>query len=261
MQERHTNRKQYFEEQEYTTGKYVIPFISSCFPVNSDINVLEIGCGEGGNIKPFLDMGCKVTGIDISENKIALAKQFYEKQPDSHLLTLIAKDIYNIDDSYKNKFDLIIMRDVLEHIHNHNRFMNLLKTLIKPEGKIFIGFPAWQNPFGGHQQMCESKILSNMPYFHLFPKPVYKFILRLFGETKGKIDGLIEIRNTRITIEKFEKLSKKEAFNILKKILYFISPNYEIKFNIKHKKLNKILASIPVIRNYFTTTCFYLISE
>ncbi|NOX67348.1 MAG: class I SAM-dependent methyltransferase, partial [Chlorobi bacterium] len=70
MQERHINRNKYFDEQVYTTEKYVIPFISKVLPVNSNLSVLEIGCGEGGNLKPFLDIGCKTTGVDLSEKKI-----------------------------------------------------------------------------------------------------------------------------------------------------------------------------------------------
>lgn len=90
MQERHSNRERYFNEQSITTEKYVIPYINTVFPVNPAMTVAEIGCGEAGNLKPFLDMGCKVFGIDIAPNKIENARQFYkesspegEYQPDS----------------------------------------------------------------------------------------------------------------------------------------------------------------------------------
>ena len=67
MQKRHSDRLLYFNEQIYTTRKYVIPFIEKHHDVTGDMSVLEIGCGEGGNLQPFLDLGCKVTGIDICE--------------------------------------------------------------------------------------------------------------------------------------------------------------------------------------------------
>ena len=57
MQERHTNRIQYFEEQVYTTEKYVIPFINKIKPMSADMQILEIGCGEAGNLLPFLQRG------------------------------------------------------------------------------------------------------------------------------------------------------------------------------------------------------------
>ena len=77
MQKRHADRQLYFNEQSITTQKYVIPFIEKHKPITADSHILEIGCGEGGNIKPFLDLGCKVTGIDINGGQIAIAKEIY----------------------------------------------------------------------------------------------------------------------------------------------------------------------------------------
>ena len=55
MHERHTNKSQYFEEQIYTTKKHVIPFIRKYKQIDKHTSVLEIGCGEGGNLKSFMD--------------------------------------------------------------------------------------------------------------------------------------------------------------------------------------------------------------
>ena len=74
MDDRHLNREKYFQEQSYTTEKYVIPFINKLLPITSNLTIAEVGCGEGGNLKPFLDIGCKVVGIDLAENKISNAK-------------------------------------------------------------------------------------------------------------------------------------------------------------------------------------------
>jgi len=74
MHERHTDKQLYFKEQVYTTEKHVIPFIRKAAPIEAGMTVLEIGCGEGGNLKPFLDLGCRVTGIDISQSKIESAR-------------------------------------------------------------------------------------------------------------------------------------------------------------------------------------------
>ena len=88
MHERQTNRAKYFQEQVYTTEKYVIPYIQQVKPVDASTKVLEIGCGEGGNLKPFLDMGCVVTGIDLSEYKIGNAHTFFENHPKNLSLLL-----------------------------------------------------------------------------------------------------------------------------------------------------------------------------
>ena len=50
MHDRHTDREKYFGEQAQTTRKHVIPFIETVKKVDEKLSVLEIGCGEGGNL-------------------------------------------------------------------------------------------------------------------------------------------------------------------------------------------------------------------
>ena len=258
MQKRHKNKQQYFEEQALTTKKFVVPYISKFIPISEKTNVLEIGCGEAGNLKPFLDLGCKATGIDIACGRIELARQFYEHYDKKENLELICEDIYKVKPT--KKYDIIIMRDVIEHIPNQEKFMGFVKQFLKPDGMFFLGFPPWQNPFGGHQQLCKNKILSKLPYYHLFPKNIYAFILKTFGENGNTIKGLIEIKETGISIERFERILKNENYRILNRTFFFINPNYETKFGLKPKKQIGLIASIPWIRNYFTTAMYYVIS-
>lgn len=259
MDDRHLNREKYFQEQSYTTEKYVISYISKLFPITSDLTVAEVGCGEGGNLKPFLDIGCKVVGIDIAEDKIENARKFFNNHPQKSNLTLIAEDIYKINPDEQFLFDLIIMRDTLEHIHYQDIFLEHLKKFVKPSGKIFLAFPPWRMPFGGHQQMCENSFLSKLPYLHLLPNALYAGLLKLFGESNAKIKGLLEVKETRISIARFKKILTKRNFRLESEIFYLINPNYEIKFKLKTRKLPGIL-NIPYIKDFFTTTYYCLIS-
>jgi SAM-dependent methyltransferase len=261
MQERHTQRDKYFEEQSYTTEKYVIPFINGIRKIAPGMKVLEIGCGEGGNLKPFLDEGCMVTGVDILESKIRNAKIFFESHPSIANLNLIIRDIYDCGEEFREFFDIIFMRDVLEHIHDQEKFMAMAKGFLKPDGLFFLGFPPWQNPFGGHQQMCTNRILCHVPYLHLLPGPVYPWILKSFNESKGLVRDLLEIRETRITIERFRKIVKRERYIVKRRNFYLINPNYEIKFGLKPRVLGNFFSGIPLIRNFYITTCYYILSR
>lgn len=259
MQERHKNKPLYFDEQAVTTLKFVVPFIADFMKPHSQATVLEIGCGEAGNLKPFLDLGCKCTGIDISRGRIELAKEFYKNHPNQQNLTLICKDIYKVNPD--KKYDVLIMRDVIEHIPDQKKFMGFVKSFLKSDGKFFLAFPPWQNPFGGHQQVCKSKILSVLPWFHLFPQSIYTFILKVFGESDATIKGLLEIKETGISIERFERILKHENYKTEKRVFYLFNPNYETKFGIKPRKQIKLITSIPRVRNFFTTAMYYLVSK
>jgi cyclopropane fatty-acyl-phospholipid synthase-like methyltransferase len=261
MQERHTNKKAYFEEQVFTTREFIIPFIEAFLPLNSSVKVLEIGCGEGGNLVPFLDKDCQVTGIDISESKISHAGEFLRDHKHADKLILLAKDIYDASGDLDHAYDLIFMRDVIEHIHDQDRFMGYIKNFLKPEGMFFLAFPPWYNPFGGHQQICRNKILSKLPYFHLFPAGIYKYILKAGGETQQKINDLLEIKDTGISIERFRRIAKKHGYETIKESLFLVNPNYKIKFGLNPRKQAALISGIPFIRNILTTSVYYLIRD
>jgi len=260
LQERHQNRQQYFKEQGITTKKYVIPFIEPFKPISSTTRVLEIGCGEGGNMAPFVELGCEVVGVDINEAKLKLAKEYFVPIKHNENLKLVFENIYNLTIEDIGRFDLIIMRDVIEHIPDQEIFLAYVKQFFKPNGMLFMGFPPWYMPFGGHQQVLHSKLLSKLPYFHILPKPIYRLILKSFGTTDTVIESRMDIKDTGITIERLDEILKKEQYKVKVKQLFLINPNYETKFGLKPRKQLSVFSAIPFIRNFITTCCYFLVT-
>lgn len=261
MQERHRNGEQYFKEQSITTKKYVIPYSEPEFKIDKKTTILEIGCGKGGNLLPFLELGCKCTGIDISKPDIGFAQENLIEYINNGQLELIAEDIYKVDLTSSGKFDFIFMKDVIEHIPNQEKFMSFLKNFMNENGTILFAFPPWYMPFGGHQQVCKGKISSKLPYYHALPSNIYKFILKILGEDEQTINGLLELKSTGISIERFEKILRKENYKIIKKTNYLFNPNYEVKFGLKPKTVLFPFNNLPFVRNFYTTCMYYLIGK
>ena len=76
---------------------------------------------------------------------------------------------------------------------------------------MFIAFPAWQMPFGGHQQIAHSKVVSHFPFLHLLPASLYKGVLKACGENDLTVRELLNIKQTRCPIEKFQSASMPPA--------------------------------------------------
>jgi SAM-dependent methyltransferase len=153
------------------------------------------------------------------------------------------------------------MRDVIEHIPDQEKFMAFAKNFLKPDGKFFLAFPPWQNPFGGHQQICRNRLLSKLPWFHLFPSGFYKLFLKWMGESEGTIIALLEIKDTGISIERFERILKRENYKTKKRVFWFINPNYQTKFRLKPRKQTRLISSVPWFRNFLTTAMYYVVSK
>ncbi|MFN5621523.1 MAG: class I SAM-dependent methyltransferase, partial [Flavobacteriales bacterium] len=166
--------------------------------------------------------------------------------------------IYNRSEA-DGTFDIIIMRDVIEHIHDQEKFMGFVKRFMAPGAAFFLAFPPWYNPFGGHQQICKSKLLSKLPYFHILPAFLYKGILKAFGESDKAIEDLLEIKQTGISLERFERILRKEGYTVSRKTFYFINPNYETKFGLKPRVQSRLITAIPFVRNFTVTAGYYVV--
>jgi SAM-dependent methyltransferase len=260
MQKRHKNPELYFEETVTSCRNHYIPFIAenSAIVSGPGCSVLDIGCGMGGVLYAFAERGCNVTGIDIHRPSVELARDFFSSRGMDG--TFVNSSVFEYDNLEK-RFDIVIMHDCIEHIAQKEELMLSISKWLKSDGILYIGFPAWQMPFGGHQQMSKNRFVANCPYIHLLPKALYRLVLKLFGHSDGNIRTFMEIRDTRISIEGFERLAKKTKFKTVFKQLYFINPNYQVKFGLRPRKLSPVIARLPYIRNFVTTTCYYLLSK
>lgn len=255
MQKRHTDRKRYFEEQAETSKKHYIPYLKTQLGYLPG-KVLEVGCGEGGNLLPFAQAGCEVAGVDITESRIGQAQAFFAARNQKGLF--IASDIFRLR-SLEGTFPLILIHDVIEHISHKTDFLAGLKKYLSPDGAVFVAFPAWQMPFGGHQQIARGKIVSHLPFIHLLPRPLYQGVLKACGEKENTIEELLSIRQTKCTIEMFRKRVREAGYQIVNEQFYLINPHYEIKFGFSPRRLSKAISVIPYIRNFFSTSCFYVL--
>lgn len=255
MQARHLDRRRYFMEEAATTEKYFIPYLSN-FVATRGVNVLEVGCGEGGNLLPFARRACHVTGVDMSELRIRQAQTYFKEE--NVAAEFACSDILNYDCRGRS-FDIIIMHDVVEHVPDKAALLSKLSCMLAPHGVVFVAFPPWQMPFGGHQQIARSRLLSRMPFIHLLPRFVYERVLRLFGEDNFTVRELMSIRQTRCTVETLGRIAARTGYTVADMRLWIVNPHYEAKFGLRPLVLPSPLRMLPYLRNFLSSSCFYVL--
>ena len=98
------------------------------------INILDIGCGGGLLCEPLKRLGASVTGIDASKNNIEVAK-LHAKEMDLDINYINASpENLNI----KNKFDVILNMEIVEHVENVDFFLNQSANFLKNSGIMFV---------------------------------------------------------------------------------------------------------------------------
>lgn len=94
--------------------------------------LLDIGCGTGWITSLWQKAGFAVTGLESSGVRANVARE-------THGLEIITKHIENYDP--QEKFDIVIMRHLLEHIEKPNLVIPRVRTFLKPGGVLLIVIP------------------------------------------------------------------------------------------------------------------------
>ena len=99
-----------------------------------NIKILDIGCGGGLLSEPLSRLGATVTGIDASDRNIKIAKMHLEKSKleINYYCTSPEKFVA------KEKFDVVLNMEIVEHVDNVDFFLLKSSELLKKNGLMFI---------------------------------------------------------------------------------------------------------------------------
>jgi 2-polyprenyl-6-hydroxyphenyl methylase/3-demethylubiquinone-9 3-methyltransferase len=120
---------------EYITDKIKQHFKIKDEEVNflKGLNILDIGCGGGLISEPMARLGGTITGIDASEKNIKVAKLHSEKN--KLKINYLNKSPEQLDK--KEKFDIILNLEIVEHVDNVGLYINSCYNLLKKDGLMF----------------------------------------------------------------------------------------------------------------------------
>ena len=98
------------------------------------INILDIGCGGGLLAEPMSRLGANVVGIDASNKNIKIAN-FHAKKNKLKIKYICASpETLKV----KQKFDVILNMEIVEHVDDVNFFIKKSSNLLKKNGIMFI---------------------------------------------------------------------------------------------------------------------------
>ncbi len=195
----------------------IISYLKNVFQKYNFNNALEIGCGIG-IISGFISKNIpKVTGIDISEENIKFAKATNKK------VTFYCSDF--LEFSVKDKFDLITLFDVLEHIPKE------IHT------DVFKNINEMSNP--------------NTIIIMTIPDPYYLSYIREHSPEK------LQVVDESIYLDEIIKILEENNLEVLRFEKYGIDYGDQYNFYLLHYKKNKYALTPPyLIDNNFLASYF-----
>ena len=112
-----------------------ISYIDERRPV-AGLRVADVGCGGGILCEALAAAGAHVTGIDMAEQSIAVARE-HAAAGDLEIDYLLC-DAQELADSQAGSFDIVTCLELLEHVPDPAATIAACRRLLKPGGDAFF---------------------------------------------------------------------------------------------------------------------------
>ena len=150
------------------------------------LRVLEIGCACGATLREIgaRSPSARLYGVELNEKAAGIAAPY---------ATILSMDVERLDPSQvAERFDYIVMGDVIEHLQNPWKAIENMRELLAPGGEVIASIPnvAHISTFYGLLSGCwtyEDMGILDRTHFRFFTK---KEIIKLFQEAQFDIQDM-----------------------------------------------------------------------
>jgi SAM-dependent methyltransferase len=126
----------------FVARRKILGKLLSTLSLPNQSDILEVGCGTGGNILFLKEFG-RVTCIESDSSAAALASE-------RKLAPVLSGSLPDEMPDFNQQFDLIVAFDVIEHIEHDDDSLKTLQGLLKPGGRIVLTVPAFSFLWSQH---------------------------------------------------------------------------------------------------------------
>jgi 2-polyprenyl-6-hydroxyphenyl methylase / 3-demethylubiquinone-9 3-methyltransferase len=98
--------------------------------------VLDVGCGGGLLCEALFQAGAKVTGVDLAEGMVEVARLHAAEQ--NLPIEYRVADAESLLATHAGQFDVVTCMEMLEHVPNPDITVATLAKLVRPGGSVFI---------------------------------------------------------------------------------------------------------------------------
>ena len=131
---------QYDEWYKENKGKFIdkveTDLAFKMLKIDKGMKILDIGCGTGNFSIKLAKMGCQVTGIDVSEVMLEIARaKASEEVLQIEFINMDATDLRFRD----SEFDIVVSMAAIEFISDVKRVVEGIFRVAKSGGQVLIG--------------------------------------------------------------------------------------------------------------------------
>src|SRR5918993_3624825 len=186
---------------------FIADVLSQSLPTGA--TVLDVGCGNGIISRSLGRKGFKVLGIDVSEKAIEKAKELNDLS-NVNFQVMSAEQLAVSSE----KYHAVVCSEVLEHLHEPQKLLQVLYQSLKNEGVLIVTVPNGKGP----REVFVTKPTQNLRRKNNWLWRFVQAIKKLFGyggtTVQSSADDLTHIQF--FTKKSLEQLANETSFRIIR---------------------------------------------
>ncbi len=245
------------------TREVLLPLLRQWGIWKQGLRILDVGCGDGGSSAVLAREGASVEGIDLEVRRVTAAAEWVRAQGLD--VRLHVGDITTPDTltPLNPPYDLILFRDVLEHIPDVDAALAESRLRLADGGAILVVYPPYFSAYGGHQQILHPPRrlglpLARLPFIHLLPCSWWRAAQRRpQGEDDPQWEEILTIRRARLTIGGLHRRARRQGLRRVRARHYLLRPSFRLRYGTPVWGAG-LLGSLPGLRELLVTGAWEL---
>lgn len=177
-----------YHHHQYLISPLVVMLNRATTLSNSNLNILDLGCGNGSLTKEIAKRGYQITGVEESESGVKYANKFASN------CRFIRGSIYEEPpQEFKQAFNIVISTEVIEHLYYPKELAKYARKCLKVNGQFIV-----TTPYHGYLKNLLIAITGKMDrhfttlwdggHIKFFSVATLKELLKLEGFTEFEFD-------------------------------------------------------------------------
>ncbi len=155
---------------------------------NTNLELLEIGCGNGASLFLLADKFSSCLGVEVNNDH----QQAFESYKDQHQISNCTFQVFNVEqEKLPKQYDRLISFEVIEHLTDDS-FVRAYYDMMNKGGLAAISVPNKWWIFETHGARLPLLPWNRVPFFSWLPKFIHERFANARIYTKSKIKKVME---------------------------------------------------------------------
>jgi len=255
----------YWTYQYELASTQLLPCLQSWGVWRQGVRILDVGCGDAGATCALAEHGARIDGFDLEPRRLAMASERARARGTELRLTVAdITDPATLTD-LDGPYDLILFRDVLEHIPDVDAALAQSRERLAPDGGIVVIYPPYWSVYGGHQQILDARARlgvrwAKLPFVHWLGAGVWGGMARGGAVSADLWQEVETVRQAGLTLSGLSERASRHSLRVSQARRFLLRPSFYLRYGLPVFGAG-LLGRVPGMREVLVTGSWELLTR